>query len=138
MALRMTVLQLLISMTLFEVYFNTWQKLPFTCSHVPGQRPLALEVAKYIGLLCALVPFLSVIIAVAAQVWVLFPFFLAGFGALWFVMRRRRLEGWGEAPLLYEDLPAVVTDLGIKELTYAGAQAQLRRAAAGHAGHADP
>ena len=38
-------------------------------------------------------------------------------------------EGWGEARLIYEDVPAVVTDLGIKEMTYATTQAQLRRAA---------
>ena len=84
-------------------------------------------VGGYIAVLCAIVPILSVVIAAASRFWPLFPFYLLNFGALWIWLRRRRREGWGEAKLIYEDLPAVVTDLGIKELTYAGTQAQLRR-----------
>ena len=136
-AIRMTMLQLLISLTMFEVLFNSWQKLPFTCSYIPGQRPLVGIVGGYIGMLCAVVPILSVMIAASSRVWFLFPFYLANFAALWIWLRRQRREGWGEAKLLYEDLPAVVTDLGIKELTYAGTEAQLRRTAAGNAGHVD-
>jgi predicted RNA-binding Zn-ribbon protein involved in translation (DUF1610 family) len=47
------------------------------------------------------------------------------------LFERHAPEDPGEAKLIYEDLPAVVTDLGIKELTYAGTEAQLRRTAAG-------
>jgi len=136
-AVRMTILQLLVSLSIFEVLFYSWQKLPFTCSYVPGERPLVGIVAKYIGLLGAMVPVLAVMIAVASQVSFLFPVYLAIFGGLWIWLRRRRREGWGEAKLLYEDFPGVVTDLGIKELTYAGTEAQLRGTAARNAGHAD-
>ena len=83
--------------------------------------------AKYIALLGAVVPVLAVVIVVATQVSFLFPIFLAIFGSLWIFLRIRRREGWGEAKLLFEDLPAVVADLGIKEITYAGTAAQLRR-----------
>jgi len=126
MAFRMTVLQLLVSLSLFELLFHSWQKLPFTCSYIPGRRPLVGIVAGYTGVLCAIVPMVSVMIAVASQVSFLFPVYLLNFGALWVWLRRRRREGWGEARLIYEDTPAVVTDLGIKELTYAGTAAQLR------------
>ena len=136
-ALRMTAMQLVVSLLIFEVLFHSWQKLPFTCSYIPGQRPLVSLVAAYIGTLCALVPILSVMIAASSRVWFLFPFYFANFCGLYIWVRRMRREGWGEAKLLYEDLPAVVTDLGIKELTYAGTEAQLRRSAAGDAGHAD-
>lgn len=127
MALRMTVLQLLVSLSIFEALFYSWQKLPFTCSYVPAERPLAGVVAEYIALLGAVVPVLAVVIVVATQVSFLFPIFLAIFGSLWIFLRIRRREGWGEAKLLFEDLPAVVADLGIKEITYAGTAAQLRR-----------
>jgi len=130
-ALRMTTLQVLISLSMFEVLFHSWQKLPFTCSYIPGQRPLVGIVGGYIGMLCAVVPILSVMIAAAGRAWFLFPFYLPLFGGLYIWLRRLRREGWGEAKLIYEDLPAVVTDLGIKELTYAGTEAQLRRTAAG-------
>ena len=126
-ALRMTILQLLISLSLFELLFYSWQKLPFTCSYVPGQRSLVSIVAGYFALLCAVVPIVSVMIAVGSQVSFLFPFYLLNFSGLWLWLRKRRREGWGEAKLIYEDLPAVATDLGIKEMTYAGTGAQLRR-----------
>jgi len=127
-ALRLTALQLLISLSIFELQFYSWQKLPFTCSHIPAGRPLVVVVGSYMAVLCAIVPILSVVIAAASRFWPLFPFYFLNFGALWIWLRKRRRDGWGEAKLIYEDLPAVVTDLGIKELSYAGTQSQIRRA----------
>lgn len=129
-AIRMTILQLLISLAIFEGLFYSWQKLPFTCSYLPGKRPLVATVGIYIAALCALVPMLSVMIAAASAIPFLFPIYLLNFGGMYIFLRKQRREGWGEAKLLYEDLPAAVTDLGIKDLTYAGAGAQLAREAA--------
>ena len=129
-AIRMTILQVLISLSIFEVLFHSWQKLPFTCSYIPGKRPLVGTVGGYSAVLCAVVPVLSVMIATSSQVWFLFPFYLVDFGGIWIWLRRMRREGWGEAKLYYEDLPAVVTDLGIRELTHSGTEDQIRRTAA--------
>lgn len=129
-AMRMTVLQLLISLAIFEGLFYSWQKLPFTCSYLPGKRPLVALVGFYIAALCAAVPILSVMIAAASVIPFLFPIYLLNFGGFYIFLRRQRREGWGEAKLLYEDLPAALPDLGIKDLTYAGAGAQLAREAA--------
>jgi hypothetical protein len=117
MALRMTILQLLVSLSIFEALFYSWQKLPFTCSYVPAERPLVGVVAKYVALLGVMAPILAIVIVVTIQVLFLFPVFLAIFGGLWIFLRIRRREGWGEAKLMYEDLPTVVADLGIKEIT---------------------
>lgn len=130
LAIRMTALQVPLSLAMFEVLFYSWQKLPFTCSYVPGDRPLAGIVAKYLAMLCAVVPVLSIAIAVGSQVTFLFPIYLAMFGGLWIWLRRRRREGWGEAKLFYDDLPAVVADLGIKEIAGTGAVAPSERSAA--------
>jgi len=134
---RLIILQVLISLSIFELLFHSWQKLPFTCSHIPSQTPIIGLVGRYAAVLGVAVPILSVMVAAGSEVWFLFPIFLANFGGHWIWFRRLRKDGWGEAKLLYEDIPTVVTDLGIKELTYAGTEAQLRRAAAGDAGHAD-
>lgn len=66
LAIRMTVLQLLVSLSIFEVLFYSWQKLPFTCSFIPGDRLLVGIVAKYMAMLCAVVPVLTVMIAVGS------------------------------------------------------------------------
>jgi Na+-transporting NADH:ubiquinone oxidoreductase subunit NqrE len=113
-------LQLLITLSIFELLFHSWQKLPFTCSYVPGQRPLVAIVAGYIAVLCAIMPILSVMIAASSAFAPLFPIYLLNFGAIWFWLRRQRRQGWGESKLLYEDVPAVVTDLGIKDITLVG------------------
>ena len=130
LALRMIVLQVPISLSVFELLFYSWQKLPFACSHLPGQRPVIVLAGTYFAVLCVIVPILSVIVAASSQVLFFFPIYLVNFVGHWIWLRRRRLEGWGEAKLLYEDLPATVASLGIHEVTYAGSQAQLGRIAA--------
>jgi len=135
-ALRMTVLQAIVSMLIFEILFQSWQQFPFACSYRPGKKPLVGVLAKYIAMLGVVVPILTVIIATAARFAPLFIMCLAGFAGAWLKARAIRREGWGQAKLLYEDSEAL-TSLGIKELTYGGVEAQLRRTAAGDAGHAD-
>ncbi len=118
-ACRLAILQLLITLCLFELLFHSWQKLPFTCSYIPGKRPLVAIVGGYIAVLCAIMPILSGMIATSSVFAPLFPFYLVDFGAIWLWLRRQRREGWGEAKLIYEEVPAVVTDLGIKDISFA-------------------
>jgi putative ABC transport system permease protein len=127
MAARMTVLQALVSLTLFDLLFYGWQQLPFTCSYVPGKRPMVTIVAGYMAALCALVPIMTVIIATAAQVAPLFVFYLIFFGGIWIWARRRRLDGWGQDPLLYEELPEGMPDLGISQMGWHGAAERTLR-----------
>jgi putative ABC transport system permease protein len=118
MALRVAALQVLVSLTLFDCLFYGWQQLPFTCSYVPGKRPMVQIVAMYIITLCALVPILAVLLAAAADFVPLFPFVLALFGGIWIWVRRSRKDGWGEARLLYQELPDALPDLGIAEMVW--------------------
>uniref|UniRef100_Q01QQ3 Uncharacterized protein n=1 Tax=Solibacter usitatus (strain Ellin6076) TaxID=234267 RepID=Q01QQ3_SOLUE len=121
-ACRLAILQLLITLCLFELLFNSWQKLPFTCSYIPGKRPLVAIVGGYVAVLCGIMPILSGMIAASSVFAPLFPFYLVDFGAIWLWLRRQRRDGWGEARLIYEDVPAVVTDLGIKDIGYGAAE----------------
>ena len=113
-AARMTVFQVLVSLTLFEILFYSWQQLPFTCSYVPGKKPLVGLLAKYMALLTVFVPLVSMIITAMSQFLELFLLYLPVFGGLWWFFRRRRREGWGEAKILYEELPRVVATLGLR------------------------
>ena len=118
MALRMTSLQVLVSLTIFELLFYSWQQLPFACSYTPGKRPLILILGAYFGVLAAAVPAVSLSIRAGSEFLELYAVYLAFFGGIWIWARLRRRDGWGEAKLLYEDLPEGVTDLGIHELSW--------------------
>jgi len=116
MAARITVFQVVVSLTIFDLLFDGWQQLPFTCSYVPGKRPMVAIAAGYMGALCALVPLLTLMIATAAQFPLLLTIYGPFFGGIWIWARARRREGWGEDPLLYEDLPEGMPNLGIAEM----------------------
>jgi hypothetical protein len=120
LALRMTSLQVLLSLTLFEMLFYSWQQLPFTCSYTPGKRPLILILGGYLGVLGMIVPVISLWVRAGSEFIELFPVYLVFFGGIWIWARMRRRDGWGDAKLLYEDAPEGVQDLGIHELTWRG------------------
>ncbi len=112
MALRMTVLQIMVSLFIFEIRFNSWQQLPFACSYRPGQRPLVVTLGGYLAVLCVVIPIVSVMIAAAAEIPFLYPIYLVWFTFDFLWARRLRREGWGDSKLLYEDLPDAY-DLGL-------------------------
>ena len=115
-AARMTLLQVLLSLIMFEILFQSWQQLPFTCSYRPGKRPIVVIVLGYTSMLGALVPMLSMYIAAAGKsailFWILFP--MAALA--WIKLHLSRREGWGEAQMLYEDTGDDVLDIGIREM----------------------
>ena len=119
-ALRVFAFQLLIGLMVFEFLFGSWQQLPFTCTYVPGRKPLAGLIASWIAVLGLVVPLLARLVGGLTGMWevfaVYFPLAIAGY--VW--LRKRRRFGWGQAPLLYEDRGDAVADLGIREMSYRG------------------
>jgi len=113
MTLRMTILQVLVSLFIFEVCFHSWQQLPFTCSYRPGQKPLVAVLAGYFAVLCVIIPIVSFMIAAAAQIPFLYPIYLIWFTFDYVWARKLRRDGWGDSKLLYEDLPGEVLNLGL-------------------------
>jgi hypothetical protein len=117
-ATRMTTLELLVSLTAFELLFYSWQQLPFTCSYAPGKRTPVEVLGIWLVVLGALVPVLARIIATMSQFTVSFLILALILGVTWLWARSQRLEGWGEACLIYEDLAEYVPNLGIGELSH--------------------
>ncbi|MGD0778987.1 MAG: hypothetical protein ABSC05_39925 [Candidatus Solibacter sp.] len=88
----------------YEWIFADWEKLPFTCSHLPGKTP-AWFLALYLLGLLVLVPMVN---------WLLLeclysaPSYVAVLAILLFGWRRlhtAREEGWGYLRLRYEEEP---------------------------------
>jgi hypothetical protein len=86
-----------------EWVFRAWEKLPFTCSHLPAKTPVWIMVLQLLGLLTAL-PVVNLLLLeslhsaafLAVQVLLL---------AAWMRMRATRREGWGELRLTYREAP---------------------------------
>ncbi len=114
MTLRMTILQVLVSLFIFEIKFHSWQQLPFTCSYRPGQRPLVAVLGGYFAVLCVIIPIVSFMIAAAAEIPILYPVYLIWFTFDYVWARKLRRDGWGDSKLLYEDLPDTVLHLGLE------------------------
>jgi predicted permease len=118
LALRMSVLQIFVSATIFEVLFANWQQLPFTCSYLPGKRPVMATVARILGALGVFVPLVCFAIGFASREWITFAPGAVVFAAIWWWTRARRLDGWGQLGLVYEDADPVVLELGISGAAY--------------------
>ena len=116
LALRTTALQILVSLAVFEFLFYSWQQLPFTCSYVPGKTSLILQLGGWLVVMTMVVPMLARAVAALAQMPMVFVFYLPIFLAIWLWARHRRRDGWGEAPLIYEDTHDAPPDLGIREV----------------------
>jgi hypothetical protein len=108
-AARMVALQMVASLTMFEVLFYSWQQLPFACSYAPGKKSPVMIVTTYVAVLGVLVPLIAVMAAVGSQFTGLFVFVGALFAAAWWKARSLRREGWGEAQLMWEDTSAGLT-----------------------------
>jgi predicted permease len=119
-ALRMTALQLLAALAIFEFLFYSWQQLPFTCSYAPGRDSLISSLGMWLVVLCIVVPILAWAIGELSRMPLVFFAAALPFCLFWLWMRRRRRDGWGEAKLIYDDPQETVTDLGIKDLAYHG------------------
>ena len=120
----MTVQQVLVSLTMFDLLFYDWQQLPFTCSYTPGKRSMGMVLAGYFAILAVVVPVVTLIVRAGSEFTGTFLITGPVLAAVWMWARLRRLEGWGEAKLLYEDLPSSMPDLGIRELTWGPALSQ--------------
>ena len=88
----------------YEWVFSSWEKLPFTCSHLPGKTPmwmLALQLFALIGLLPMVnAALLACLYNRAAYVGVLTVLLVA-----WARVHAWRRQGWGEMRLRYEEEP---------------------------------
>jgi hypothetical protein len=88
----------------YEYVFTDWQKLPFTCSHLPGKIP-AWKLTLYgIGILGAF-PLVNGLLLISLYQPIAYAVLLAVLAAVWRGLYSARREGFGDLRLTYDDLP---------------------------------
>ena len=88
----------------YEWVFSSWDKLPFTCSHLPGKTPmwiLALQLFVLIGLL----PIVNAALLACLYNRAVYVGVLTILLAAWARVHASRRVGWGDIRLRYEEVP---------------------------------
>lgn len=97
----------------YEGIFFSWEKLPFTCSYLPGRTPMWILALKLMGSLTVLPLVNLFLVECLFQAW-LFVVVLAILTAVWLRVRAMRREARGELRLKYDEAPEpAVQGLGI-------------------------
>lgn len=88
----------------YELVFYSWEKLPFTCSQLPGKTPAWIIALQLLGLL-ALLPALSGLFFACLYNWIGFVVLTIALLVAWVRLRAARREGWEDLRLRYEEIP---------------------------------
>jgi hypothetical protein len=88
----------------YEMVFSSWEKLPFTCSHLPGKTPAWILSLYLLGLLVAL-PTVNWLLLECLYQPALFAVTLIILLAAWARLNATRRESWGYLRLSYEEAP---------------------------------
>jgi hypothetical protein len=94
----------LFALLCYEWAFSSWEKLPFTCSYLPGKTLAWMLAAEFLGLL-ALLPIVCAIMLACLYNLTGYLVLPGALFAAWIRIRALRRETWGEASLRYEELP---------------------------------
>lgn len=95
---------LVLGLTSYEGIFYSWEKLPFTCSHLPGKTPMWILVMQFFGLI-TLVPLLHTLLLATLYNGVALVMVIALLMAAWARIHRARGRGRAEVRLKYDEVP---------------------------------
>lgn len=88
----------------YEWIFFSWEKLPFTCSHLPAKSPMWMR-ALLLFALIGLLPIASAAFLTCLYSWAVYVGALSIILVAWARIRTSRRQGWGEIRLRYEEEP---------------------------------
>ena len=88
----------------YERLFFEAEKLPFTCSYLPGKRPAWTIVLAFIGVV-SLLPVANLMLVSLLESRIPALLFVALLVVTWTWIHRLRELSWAELPLMYEEAP---------------------------------
>jgi hypothetical protein len=99
-----SVLFVAFSLLCYEWFFTAWEKLPFTCSYLPGKTPAWVKTLQLLGIF-GLLPAINGLLLASLYNRIVFLIVLTVFLAVWIRIHLSRREGWGELRLKYDEAP---------------------------------
>src|ERR1017187_5400880 len=99
-----SLLSAIFAVVCYELVFSSWEKLPFTCFHLPGKTPAWFLSLYLLGLLVAL-PTVNWLLLECLYHPAAFVVILTILLAAWTRLHATRRDGWRELRLLYEEAP---------------------------------
>ena len=94
----------LFGLVCFEAIFLSWEKLPFTCSHLPGKFPMWIRALQLFALL-TLLPAVNAALLASIYSRTLFVVMLVLLVTAAFFLHANRMRARGELHLKFEELP---------------------------------
>jgi hypothetical protein len=94
---------LVLGLFAYECVFSSWEKLPFTCSHLPGKTPIGMVLA-FFGLVAMVSLLQSLLLAVLYNGAVFVTLWAVLLG-VWVYIHGVRRQGWDEQRLKYDEAP---------------------------------
>jgi len=88
----------------YEWTFSSWEKLPFTCSQLPGKTPMWIRFLQFLGLLFV-IQLVTFILLSGVYYPAVFLVAMTVQLAVWKRIHISREEGWGEQRLKYDETP---------------------------------
>lgn len=88
----------------YEAVFASWEKLPFTCSYLPGKKPMWMQAVRLLGLLTAL-ELVNAILLACLDYTVVYAVVFMALAGIWVRSNFARREAWREIRLRWEEAP---------------------------------
>jgi hypothetical protein len=103
-AVSEAVLSAVFGLVCYEAIFASWEKLPFTCSYLPGKKPMWMLALRLFALL-ALLPAVNAILLACLYNRVWFAGVLLALMVVWLRIRHSRRKSWEELRMCYDEAP---------------------------------
>lgn len=113
-AWRTLLLSLLAGLVMAELLLVDWRRVPFTCTWIPGKRPLVFTLVGAIGALVLVMSVLGSLIRLSLFSWPLMTGLAGILLTISALARYRREQAWGTQPLQFEDEPFQAQVLGLR------------------------
>jgi hypothetical protein len=97
-------LSLAIGWLAYDCFFASWNKLPFTCSHLPGKTPGWMLALQFFAVI-ALVPVLQALFLATVYNTLAYALVLSAVIAAGARVQALRRDGWAELRLQFDEVP---------------------------------